>query len=79
MSQLPRLTLLGAMLIASLGVALPSRANDDGGSKPAFQHSVPRPDAPDRRAKDAPAPADEEQAPSPGGCPLRQGKLELIA
>ena len=81
MSPRSRLTLVGAALAASLGAAVPVSAEDrDGtGSAPAFDRGAPGADSQNRRLKDAPQPGDEPQAPAPGGCPLREGKLELIA
>ena len=81
MSPRPKLTLLGAALVASLGVAMPVSAEDRDGTAPApaFDRVAPGADSQNRRLKDAPQPADEPQAPMPGGCPLREGKLELIA
>ena len=79
MSPRPTLTLLGAALAVSLGVAMPVSAEDRDGTAPAFDQVAPGADSQNRRLKDAPQPADEPQAPVPGGCPLREGKLELIA
>jgi hypothetical protein len=80
MSRRSRLTLLGAALALSLGGAMPISAEDRGkGPSPAFDRSAPGTDSQNRRLKDAPQPADEPEAPTPGGCPLREGKLELIA
>ena len=81
MSPRPRLTLLGAALVATLGVAMPVSAEDRDGTTPApaFDRVAPGADSQNRRLKDAPQPADEPRAPMPGGCPLREGKLELIA
>jgi hypothetical protein len=80
MSPRSRLTLLGAALAASLGAAMPVSAEDRDGTAPtpAYDRGAPRTDSQNRRLKD-PQPADEPQAPTPGGCPLREGKLELIA
>ena len=81
MSPRPKLTLLGAALFASLGVAMPVSAEDGNGTvpAPAFDRVAPGADSQNRRLKDAPQPADQPQTPMPGGCPLREGKLELIA
>lgn len=79
MSPRPKLTLLGAALVASLGVAMPVSAEDRDGTAPALDRVAPGADSQNRRLKDAPQPADEPQEPVPGGCPLREGKLELIA
>jgi hypothetical protein len=81
MSPRPKLTLLYAALAASLGLAMPVSAKDRDGKTPApaFNRVAPGPDSQNRRLKDAPQPADEPQTPTPGGCPLREGKLELLA
>jgi hypothetical protein len=74
------LTLLGAALAFSLGVAMPVSAEDRGKApSPAFDRGAPGADSQSRRLKDGPQPTDEPEAPTPGGCPLREGKLELIA
>lgn len=81
MSPRPRLTLLGAALVASLVAAMPVSAEDRDGTvpAPALDRGAPGADSQNRRLKATPQPADEPQAPVPGGCPLREGKLELIA
>jgi hypothetical protein len=74
------LTLLGVALAFSLDAAIPVSAKERGKApSPAFDRGAPGADSQNRRLKDAPQPGDEPQAPTPGGCPLREGKLELIA
>lgn len=81
MSPRPKLTLLCAALAASLGVAMPVAAGERDGraQAPALDRVAPGADSQSRHLKNAPQPADEPQAPTPGGCPLREGKLELLA
>jgi hypothetical protein len=62
-----------------MGMALPVSAEDRGVPAPAFDRAAPGADSQNRRLKNTPQPADAPQAPTPGGCPLREGKLELIA
>jgi hypothetical protein len=86
MSPRPKLTLLAAAAVASLGLALPVLA--EGGAGDAFGRAQASPfkyvaplnaESPGKRAKDESMPSERQApAPVPSGCPFRNGKLELV-